>query len=116
MNFWLALSFLIALVLVLTFLPSILAVSCPSRTFGTNASAVVKYFSSPLCVPCWYQKAEIEKLTAAQGEHFLIEEYDADFCAANAAPLRVLGTPTFIINGTAYYGFRTADELSKVIV
>lgn len=115
MNFWLALSLLIGLVLVLTFLPSILAVSCPSRTFGSNTAHVVKYFSSPLCVPCWYQKAELEKLTAERGDTFLIEEYDADFCASSAAPLRISGTPSFIVNGTALYGFRTAEELAKVI-
>lgn len=114
MNFWLALSLLVGLVLVLTFLPAILAVSCPSRTYG-NGSSVIKYFSSPLCVACWYQTPELETFAKKYSDKFRVEEYDSDFCSEHAAPNRIMGTPSFIFNDTVSYGFKTSEQLAELV-
>ncbi|RJQ22093.1 thioredoxin [Candidatus Woesearchaeota archaeon] len=115
MHFFLAFGLLIALVLALTYLPAIAAAECPSRTYGSNSSNTITYFSSPLCVACWGQKPALEELARTHGNTFLIEEYNADFCAFAAAPNRIMGTPSFIINGTVLYGYQSAERLARVI-
>jgi predicted DsbA family dithiol-disulfide isomerase len=113
MRAWVAFGVLVMIILAVNFAGAIFSGGCPKNTYG-NGEKRIKYFSSPLCLACWFQKEEIKQLVAEKND-IAIEEYDVDFCREAAAPQYVRGVPAFLINDTIYYGLRTKEQLTEMI-
>ncbi len=115
MRAWIAFAALIMIILAINFSSALFISDCPKKTYGTNNATRIKYFSSPLCFACWVQKPVIEKVAAEQGDKFMIEEYDADFCREAAAPQYVRGVPAFLANGKIKYGLQSEEQIKEMI-
>ena len=116
MRVWIALGILIMIVLAVNFAGAIVTnKNCPKDAYGSNNATHIKYFSSPLCAACWVQKPIIQKLADEQGDKFLLEEYNADFCRDAAAPHYIRGVPGFMIDGRIVYGLQTEEALKEMI-
>ena len=111
---WFAFGGLVALIFTISFVPSLFARDCPEKTYGENNTTYVKYFSSPLCAACWLQIPIIEKIAAENGNRFLLEEYDVDYCRQAASPYYVRGVPAFLVNYAVTCGLQTEEQLKKI--
>jgi len=110
MNWWAALIGLVGIVVLFDSASAFLPSDCNATTYG-NGPATITYFSSPLCVACWTQKATIKDTVALEGNNLTINEYNVDLCAHKAAPHAIRGVPAFIANDRVVYGYQDARAL-----